>query len=86
LQVKEICFLQAVPEVQLGALALKVVLKKFHLRPVTIYEVITGNVVAAGQGQNLVCQAMMRQGDSHGAGAYLATVNGKRVPLKGVLT
>ncbi|NOR23762.1 MAG: acetyl-CoA C-acyltransferase [Desulforhopalus sp.] len=97
--------LKAVPVVQLGALALKAVLKKSNLRPVaseamtrvepdgisglgmvdlerryhdyesglqpvTIDEVIMGNVVAAGQGQNVARQAMIRAGIPKETGAY----------------
>jgi acetyl-CoA C-acetyltransferase len=100
--------LKAVPVVQLGALALKAVLKKSNLRPVaseamtrvepdgisglgmvdlerryhdyesglqpvTIDEVIMGNVVAAGQGQNVARQAMIRAGIPKETGAY--TIN-----------
>lgn len=100
--------LQSVPVVQLGALALKAVLKKAGLRPVageamtrvepdaisglglvdlekeyydyddalqpvTIDEVIMGNVVAAGQGQNVARQAMIRAGIPKETGAF--TVN-----------
>ena len=94
--------------VQLGALALKAVLKKSNLRPVaseemtrvepdaisglgmvdlekeyhdydsglqpvTIDEVIMGNVVAAGQGQNVARQAMIQAGIPKETGAY--TIN-----------
>ena len=100
--------LKSLPVVQLGALALKEVLKKAGLRPVaseamtrvepdaisglgmvalekeyhdydsslqpvTIDEVIMGNVVAAGQGQNITRQAMIRAGIPKETGAY--TVN-----------
>lgn len=100
--------LKSVPVVQLGALALKAVLKKAGLRPVaseamtrvepdgisglgmvdlerqyhdyesglqpvTIDEVIMGNVVAAGQGQNVARQAMIRAGIPKETGAY--TIN-----------
>ncbi|MCP4338482.1 MAG: acetyl-CoA C-acetyltransferase [Desulfobulbaceae bacterium] len=100
--------LKSVSVVQLGALALKAVLKKagvrpvaseamtrvepdgisglgmvdlerrYHdyesgLQPVTIDEVIMGNVVAAGQGQNVARQAMIRAGIPKETGAY--TIN-----------
>lgn len=100
--------LKSVPVVQLGALALKEVLKKAGLRPVAseamarvepealrglgmvelekqyhdyddtlqpvaVDEVIMGNVVAAGQGQNVARQAMIRAGISKETGAY--TIN-----------
>jgi acetyl-CoA C-acetyltransferase len=52
--------------------------KEYHdydsaLQPVTIDEVIMGNVVAAGQGQNVARQAMIRAGIAKETGAY--TVN-----------
>lgn len=43
------------------------------LQPVTIDEVIMGNVVAAGQGQNVARQAMIRAGIPKETGAY--TIN-----------
>jgi acetyl-CoA C-acetyltransferase len=59
----------------LGMVALE---KEYHdydssLQPVTIDEVIMGNVVAAGQGQNIARQAMIRAGVPKETGAY--TVN-----------
>jgi acetyl-CoA C-acetyltransferase len=59
----------------IGMVALE---KSYHdydetLQPVTIDEVIMGNVVAAGQGQNVARQAMIRAGIPKETGAY--TIN-----------
>ena len=48
------------------------------LQPVDIDEVIMGNVVAAGQGQNVARQATIRAGIAKETGAYTERLRGNR--------
>lgn len=54
--------LKEVPAVQLGVLAVKEALKRAAISPETVDEVILGNVLQAGQGQNPARQVVIHSG------------------------
>ncbi len=55
---------------QLGGIAIKEVVKKAGLKPSDVEEVIMGNVVQAGLGQNVARQAAINAGIPYEAGAF----------------
>jgi acetyl-CoA C-acetyltransferase len=65
--------LSEVPAVELGAIAIKQALQKAGVKPDMVDEVIMGNVVSAGLGQNPGRQASLRAGIPASVGA--ATIN-----------
>jgi acetyl-CoA C-acetyltransferase len=65
--------LAELPAPRLGAVALSAALKRAHLRPEQVDEVIMGNVVQAGVGQNPARQAALAAGLPDSIAAY--TVN-----------
>jgi acetyl-CoA C-acetyltransferase len=65
--------LSEVPATELGAICIKAVLEKAHVEPQSVDEVIMGNVVSAGLGQNPARQAAIGAGLPVSVGA--TTVN-----------
>src|SRR5262245_57166470 len=65
--------LAEVPAPELGAVTIKEALQRAGAKPETVDEVIFGNVVAAGIGQNPARQATIRAGLSPAVGA--TTIN-----------
>lgn len=65
--------LASVPAVELGAICIKAALERARIAPGDVSEVILGNVVGAGLGQNPARQAMIRAGLPVSVGA--TTVN-----------
>jgi len=62
--------LQGVPAVELGALVVKETLARTGLAPEQVEEVILGNVLQAGLGQNPARQAAMQAGVPYGVPSY----------------
>ena len=54
--------LAKIPAPELGAIVLRAVLERANLKPEQISEVILGQVLAAGSGQNPARQALIRAG------------------------
>lgn len=54
----------------LGGFVIKEVIKRAGIKPTTVNEVIMGNVVSAGQGQNVARQAMIAAGLPYEIGAF----------------
>ena len=54
--------LRDIPAVELGKIAVQEALKRANLKPEQVEEVILGNVLQAGQGQNPARQVVIRSG------------------------
>ncbi len=65
--------LSTLPAPQLGSIAIKAALERARVAPEAVDEVIAGNVLPAGLGQNVARQAAIAAGLSHAIGA--TTVN-----------
>ncbi|MCA9055378.1 MAG: acetyl-CoA C-acyltransferase, partial [Planctomycetaceae bacterium] len=65
--------LAEVPAVELGAISIREALSRAELVGSDVEEVVMGNVVSAGQGQNPARQAAIRAGLPQGVGAF--TIN-----------
>src|SRR3990172_8459005 len=65
--------LAPVPATDLGALVVKEAVARAGIQPTQVYEVIMGNVLSAGLGQNPARQAALRGGLSEKVGAL--TIN-----------